>query len=31
MLSTLFRGVFDSDAQAATAISIGEFLLTLAI
>ena len=31
MLNTLFRGVFDSDAQAAAAISIGEFLLCLAV
>lgn len=31
MLNTLFRGVFDSDAQAATAISIREFLLCLAV
>lgn len=31
MLSTIFKGVFDSDAQAATAISIGEFLLCLAV
>ena len=31
MLNTIFRGVFDSDAQAASAISVGEFLLCLAV
>lgn len=31
MLNTLFQGVFDSDTQAATAISIGEFLLCLVV
>ena len=31
MLNTIFRGVFDSDAQAASAISVGAFLLCLAV
>ena len=31
MLNTIFRGIFDSDAQAASAISVGEFLLCLGV
>lgn len=31
MLSTIFKGVFDSDVQAASMISIGEFLLCLIV
>ena len=31
MLNTIFRGVFDADAQAASMISIGDFILCLVV
>lgn len=31
MLNTIFQGVFDSDTQAASVISVGEFLLCLTV